>query len=254
MAPNGTLLAGGASVLRGSLYLPTGGQFYLKITDGDMPDTTPPAAGAAPQSMVSWHLQVVEVGKKTPDQNLTVYTPFFLPPDAAVLPPPVTPKLTDDQTHSALMVKGDNAEGSGFLVKTPDGTFVMTTLHLLANNPNIKILTSTGTPITPISLKGATDCDIALFAIKDNNYKYFSLATDIADTVEKGDKAVIPGITEANGEVFSMPAKVTKITPDTLAISANRLVPASSGAPLVHAETGRSYWRGHAHEKAGSFR
>lgn len=246
MAPDGTILAGGAGVLRGSLFLPMGGRFYLKVTDDSATAASPDSAAAPPatpdagaSSQPTWQLRVVELGTKTPpDQTLTVLTPFFAPPDSAILPPPVTPKLTDEQTRSALVVKGDNAEGSGFLVKTPDGTFVMTSLHLLAANPNVKILTSSGTPINPVSLKGATDCDIAMFAVKDAHYSYLPLAASVADTAKIGDRVVIPGINDGNTEVFSMPAKIINISPDRVDFN-NRLIPSSSGAPLVHADSGK---------------
>src|ERR1700761_5011859 len=42
MSSNGTLVAGASGVLRGSLFVPTGGQYYLKITDGTV--ATPPPA------------------------------------------------------------------------------------------------------------------------------------------------------------------------------------------------------------------
>jgi hypothetical protein len=43
LSNNGTLVAGASGVLRGSLFVPAGGQYYLKITDGTVPLATPPA-------------------------------------------------------------------------------------------------------------------------------------------------------------------------------------------------------------------
>lgn len=44
MSSNGTLIAGASGVLRGSLFVPAGGQYYLKITDGTVapPSPSPP--------------------------------------------------------------------------------------------------------------------------------------------------------------------------------------------------------------------
>jgi len=185
MSADGAIVAGAAGVLRGSLFVPLGGQFYLKVSDGTIapPPTTnappattnaPPAAStntapsadiAAPPAtddsastppgpIPSWHLQIVQLGKSvSADQALTVYTPFFMVPDSAItptapspdLPPPV---LTNDQVHAMVTIKGDNAQGAGFLMRAPDGVFVVTHLRLLAANPNLTLLTNTGAPIT----------------------------------------------------------------------------------------------------------
>src|SRR5476651_436529 len=46
MSADGTLVAGAAGVLRGSLFVPLGGQYYLKISDGTVP--LPATANAPP--------------------------------------------------------------------------------------------------------------------------------------------------------------------------------------------------------------
>jgi len=252
MSSDGTIVAGAAGVLRGSLFVPLGGQYYFKISDGttappapavsaapatksppstnaapatNSPPSTnaapatnsPPSTNAAPDSPpaespssadspapadeqpLSWHLQVVELGTSVAStQALTVYTPYFMMPDSAVTPAPAPPPappppvLTDDQVHSLVTIKGDNAQGFGFLVKSPDGTFVVTHLHLLAANPNVILSTDTGAVITVLSLKAATDCDLALFAIKDDHYHYLPLTTDATADVAIGDQIIIP--------------------------------------------------------------
>ena len=104
MSSDGIIIAGAAGVLRGSLFVPQGGQFYFKISDGTTPapaatDTNKSAPSAA-DSGVSWHLQVVQLEKNvTSDQALTVYTPYFIVPDSAItpvapLPKPPPPVLT----------------------------------------------------------------------------------------------------------------------------------------------------------------
>ena len=72
MSADGSIVAGSAGVLRGSLFLPLGGRFYFKINDDGQ-------AGSA--SDVSWHLQVVQVSPES--AGLTVYTPYFVPPDSS---------------------------------------------------------------------------------------------------------------------------------------------------------------------------
>jgi hypothetical protein len=317
MSADGTIVAGAAGVLRGSLFVPAGGQYYFKISDGTVAppsatieapaaDTTappvagtnaapsadtnappiagtnaapsaatnaPPVAGTnaapiaatnapsavpppaapliatppQPETAVSWHLQVVELGMSVAsNQALTVYTPFFIVPDSAVtavapppeLPPPV---LTDEQIRAVVAIKGDNAQGAGFLMRSPEGVFVVTHLHLLAGNPNIKIFTNSGATITTLSLKGAVDRDLAMFAIQDDHYSYLSLPADPANGVAQGDQVIIPNINQQADvlEVLSgRPGKVIAIGPERLDFD-NVVGPGSSGAPVIHVKSGK---------------
>ncbi|HEY0257652.1 MAG TPA: hypothetical protein VGC39_09440, partial [Candidatus Methylacidiphilales bacterium] len=222
MSADGTIVAGAAGVLRGSLFVPLGGSYYFKITDGTVGPATPPAAGTnappvtpAPSdadatpagsagSPIAWHLQVVQLESTVKsDQALTVYTPFFIMPDSAVTPvaAPVelpAPVLTEAQTHTVVTIKGDKAQGYGFLMRSHDGVFVVTHLHLLAGNPNVQLFTGSGAPITVLSLKGAVDRDLACFAIQDNHYAFLPLATADATGIQTGDQLIVPNISAAS--------------------------------------------------------
>jgi hypothetical protein len=319
MTSDGTIVAGAAGVLRGSLFVPLGGQYYLKISDGTVaaaspgmtnaapstnaPPTNPPpssatnsapagpgmtspstATNAAPAVMtnsvpavmtnavpgattnaaaavpppvpvesltpaqperpISWHLQVVEVGTSVAsDQALTVYTPFFIVPDTAVAPaatPPVLPPpvLSDDQAHSVVTIKGDEAQGTGFLVRSPDGTFVIAHLHLLAGNPNVKLFTSSGAPITTLSLKGALDRDLALFAIKDDHYSYLPLPPD-GKGVDAGDQVIIPDVGAQTSILLGKPGRIIGMSPEQIDFD-NDMGADSSGAPVIHVKSGNA--------------
>jgi len=293
MAADGTIVAGEAGVLRGSIFLPSGGQFYLKISEGIVPSadaaptpaapptattntaptnaaptaataptttTNVPPANASPSQAapatattnappaeptpVTWHLQVVELGASVASsQKLTVYEPFFVPPDSAINPVHVAPalpppKLTEEQSQAEVIIKGDNAQGAGFLLHTAEGHFVVTNLHLLSANPNIQILTSSGAPITTISLKGSVNRDIAMFAIQDANYSYLSLSADDASAAQEGDALVIPGIIQGVDGVISIPGKLVAMGPDEIEFN-NALNSGSSGAPVIHAKSGK---------------
>ena len=274
MSADGTIVAGASGVLRGSLFVPWGGQYYLKISDGtitpvantntslagstntapaastNMPYGIPPPAATngppatQPEPVVSWHLQVVELGKSVAsNQELNVYTPFFIVPDSAIIlaPPPLNvppPALTSGQIRAVVTVKGDNAQGAGFLMRSPDGTFVVTHLHLLAANPNVKIFTSTGAPITTLSLKGAVDRDLALFAIQDDHFSYLPLSTDVATSLNVGDQVIIPDIGQQNDVLLGKLGKVIGMAPDRIDFD-NVMSSDSSGAPVIQVESGK---------------
>jgi len=305
MSEDGTIVAGAAGVLRGSLFVPRGGQYYFKISDGTVasfavtnaapsaatnaapaadtnaapttdtnaapaastnvapaadtnaapavttnaPAVIPPPAAtdssspSSPEAVVSWHLQVVQLGTSVAsDQALTVYTPFFMVPDSAVTPvapppEPPPPVLTIEQVQAMVTIKGDNAQGSGFLMRSPDGTFVVTHLHLLAANPNVKIFTNSGTPITTLAVKGAVDRDLALFTIKDDHYNTLPLPTDDATSVQPGDQVIIPDIGQQAEVLLGRPGRVIGVGPERIDFE-NGMGPGSSGAPVIHVKSG----------------
>jgi hypothetical protein len=285
MSSDGTIVAGAAGVLRGSLFVPVGGQYYLKISDGtdpsppsvprppeiasppatnthpapvfntnaapvittNAPPTLPPSgeidtAPPPPEAIASWHLQVVQLGSSiTSDQALTVYTPFFTVPDSAITPadtpPPLPPPvLTEDESHTMVTIKGDNAQGAGFLMRSPDGVFVVTHLHLLAANPNVQLFTSSGAVITVLSLKGALDRDLALLTIQDNHYTYLPLADDKL-LILPGDQLIIPDIGEQVDMLLGKGGRVVGTSAERIDFD-NAMGPGSIGAPVIHVKSG----------------
>ena len=236
MSPDGTIVAGAAGVLRGSLFVPLGGRYYFKISDGTA------ASPSASEPAVSWHLQVVQLGTTVAaSQALTVYTPFFIFPDSAVTPvpaPPPPPVLTDEQARTVVTIKGDNAQGAGFLMRSPEGTFVVTHLHLLAANPNIQIFTRSGAPVTTLALKGAIDRDLALFAIRDDHYSYLPLPADAAKGVDAGDQVIIPDIGQQTDILLGKPGRIIGMSAERIDFD-NVMGPGSSGAPVIHVKSGK---------------
>jgi hypothetical protein len=327
MSADGTIVAGAAGVLRGSLFVPLGGQYYLKVSDGTVPPPTPPAApagttnaaptesstnappaadtnappstitnpppmagntappiadtNAAPVALtnappaadtnaapaaathappaaptpadadtappipvdVTWHLQIVQLGASVAaDQALTVYTPFFIVPDSAVtpvatpveLPPPV---LTDDQAKTVVTIKGDKAQGFGFLMRSPEGTFVVTHLHLLAGNPNVTLTTGSGVVISTLALKGATDRDLAMFAIQDNQFTYLPSPSDTPDSFQPGDQLIIPDVGAPSEILLGKPGRIVGTNAERIDFD-NPMGPGNTGSPVIHVKSG----------------
>jgi hypothetical protein len=269
MAVDGTIVAGAAGVLRGSLFVPLGGSYYFKISDGTVSPAAPPATsthgappvstnappvtpaptdadGAPPGTAGSpgaWHLQVVQLETTVKsDQALTVYTPYFIMPDSAItpvaipaeLPPPV---LTDNQARSVATIKGDNAQGYGFLMRSPDGVFVVTHLHLLAANPNVSLFTSTGAPIKVLSLKGAVDRDLALFGIQDNHYAYLPLPAADATAIKAGEQLIVPDIAAASTPLVGRGGQVIGMSQERIDFDTS-IATDNTGAPVIHVKSG----------------
>ena len=114
----------------------------------------------------------------------------------------------------------------------------MTNLHVIAANPNIRILTTTGAQIQTLALKGASDRDLAMFLIQDDHYTYLDLATDIKDTVQPGDEAITPGNSEGGEVVLNTKGKVLGIGPEKIEFD-NPIYHGNSGGPVFHTKSGK---------------
>jgi S1-C subfamily serine protease len=263
LSSDGTIITGAAGVFRGSIYEPKGGKFYFQV-DSNVPGfqgTMPP-----------WHLSVVETDDSSapapgPGRDVTFVPPSVQPPApdappaspmAAASPgaspataPAGTPApsatqpspagqaaLPGDKAAAVVMIEGDKAEGTGFLVKMSDGPAVITNLHVLANNPNIRILTNTGQQITVLGLKGATDRDLACFSIKDDNYSYLEINPAIGATVQPGDDVITPGNSQGGEVVLETHGTVLGVGPQRVEFS-NPIYHGNSGGPVYHTKSGK---------------
>ncbi len=255
LSSDGTIVAGTAGMFRGSFYLPKGGTYYLQVNGADNGPTAP------------WHLSVVELGgdsQSSPSVGLNGPEMNFVPPSvqppgntaanpaatnvlvnpapvaAVQTPAPAAPavNLTEDQTRAVVMIEGDNAEGTGFLVKGPDGPAVVTNIHVIAGNPNVRILTNTGAQIVVTGLKGAADRDLAMFSIQDAHYSYLDLNTDISNSVQPGDDVITPGNSQGGEVVLNTHGTVVGIGPERVEFS-NPIYHGNSGGPVFQTKTGK---------------
>jgi S1-C subfamily serine protease len=156
------------------------------------------------------------------------------PPPVAAAPATMTP---DQIARAVVIIKGDNASGTGFLVKTVDGPAVVTNIHVISDNPNLKILTNQNVEIVPLGLKGASDRDLALFSIQDANYTYLPMATDVSGTIQVGEDVITPGNSEGGSVVLNTSGKVMAIGPDRVEFS-NPIYHGNSGGPVFASKKG----------------
>ncbi|MCE0497917.1 MAG: serine protease [Methylacidiphilales bacterium] len=165
----------------------------------------------------------------------------------APAPPPTPPaspapasggKMTDDQARAVVLIVGDNAEGTGFLVKTADGPVVVTNIHVIANNPHLKVTTNSGAQVTLLSAKGASDRDLAMLAIQDANFNYLDLSTTISQTVQPGDEVITPGNSQGGEVMLNTAGKVLGIGPERIEFD-NPIYHGNSGGPIFHTKSGK---------------
>jgi len=244
---NGNVLAGvgGAG---GTLYVPTGGSYKLRVSPNDpnrkqwrveidqvgaAGQTVPPGNVASlyvPPDMVA-NSQAITAS--SPSSNLSFQGQGSSTPD-----PSSGAKLTPAQAAAVVLIRGDNAEGTGFLVKTAAGSFVVTNQHVISANPHVQITTTGGAVITPAGLTGAADRDLAMIPIKDNNYSYLEMASDVASTVQIGDVVVTPGNSQGGDVMLNTNGTVLALGPQKVEIS-NPIYHGNSGGPIIHIKSGK---------------
>ena len=142
------------------------------------------------------------------------------------------------QFKALVTIKGDSTSGLGFLVKTENGPVVVTNIQLISNNPNLKITTSTGSPITILSYKGASDREVAVIPIQDGPYTYLDLADDISTIAQPGDEVITPGNDKDGAVILNSLGKIRGIGPDRCEFS-NPVAPGTNGGPVFHVKSGK---------------
>lgn len=146
--------------------------------------------------------------------------------------------MTEAQARAVVVIKGDNSEGTGFLIKTAAGPMVVTNQHVLDANPHLQISTSDGRQVEFTGLQGASDRDLAMIPIKDNGYSYLELATDVGNTVQVGDVVVTPGNSQGGEVLLNTSGRVNALGPQRLEIS-NPIYHGNSGGPIFHVKSGK---------------
>ncbi|MEJ0000507.1 MAG: serine protease [Verrucomicrobiota bacterium] len=114
----------------------------------------------------------------------------------------------------------------------------MTNIHVIADNPNLKVTTNTGAFVTVLSQKCASDRDLALLAVQDAGYSFLDLAPDISAVVQPGDQVITPGNSEGGGVMLNTAGKVLGIGPDRIEID-NPIYHGNSGGPVFHPKSGK---------------
>jgi S1-C subfamily serine protease len=273
--PDGTIVAGGAGMESASIFLASGGRYKLRITPspdsphapwrvkvvpigppgGTMTASTdifvPPdmkrrtLASVSPDGVVPIVPQAtrgggtVSGGAGTPDSGVPIVgslaagTPTTPPAPAA---PPV--KITDAQARALVLIKGDNSEGTGFLVRLPTGPVVVTNLHVIAANPHLQITTSGGQSVKFSGLQGASDRDLAMIPIQDDHYSYLEMATDLVSAVQVGDQVVTPGNSLGGDTLLNTGGTIVSLGPQKVEIS-NPVYHGNSGGPIIHVKSGK---------------
>jgi hypothetical protein len=88
-----------------------------------------------------------------------------------------------------------------------------------------------------LSMKGASDRDLAMLAIEDGNYNYLQMAPDISAIVQPGDEVITPGNSEGGEVMLNTTGKILGIGPERIEFD-NPIYHGNSGGPVFHVKSG----------------
>lgn len=145
---------------------------------------------------------------------------------------------TTDPTPAVVVISGDNRQGTGFLIKTPEGSFVLTTTQVIANNPHLVVTTSSGAPVTVLSAQCAADRDLARLAVKDAGLPFLDLAADVSKIAAVGDDISTPINSQSGAAILSVTGKVLGIGAQRVDFT-NPIAKGNGGGPIFHVKSGK---------------
>jgi cell division septation protein DedD len=235
----GSVEASGSGVYIPPDMTPSAGPPGGGVTEEGMPHgvhTVTPTTAAAPKAPGG--TTPVTVTPPTGNSTASTTAPASPTPAAPSTNAGAPAKMTELQARAVVVIKGDNAEGTGFLVKTATGPMVITNQHVIEANPHLQIITSDGQTVKYTDLEGAADRDLAMIPIQDNNYSYLELATDVGNTVQVGDAVVTPGNSEGGDVLLNTTGQVVALGPQKVEIS-NPIFHGNSGGPIFHVKSGK---------------
>jgi hypothetical protein len=228
-----TVVAGATGRSLGSLYVPVGGTYRLRVK------------GTSP---IAWDIKIYAVKTAPSDEDYYSPTdgPAYKPVAAGTHPAPALPvtppkpappvaaplpsALTSKQLQSIVTIKGDRAEGAGFFMKHGADTVLVTTQRLIADNPNWQAFSANGSPVQVTKIQGGSDRDVAMLSVKD--FGYTALTEGDPMKLQPGDKLLTA---EANGASLP-PLSVDSLDQRRVVVDELRPV---EGSPLVLARSGR---------------
>ena len=233
-----TVVAGTTGRNIGSLYMPQGGTFRIRVK-GEDPIVWDVAVyaldkTAPPDDTASDYYFPTDGPAFKPIADVPVTNPPPVAPEVVPVlppaPPPLPTQLSADQLHCMVVIKGDRTQGTGFFIKLGGEKVIMTAQQVIANNPNWKVLSSNGVVVQVTKIDGATDRDVATLSVKD--FGFPALEPGDSSAVLVGD-TVLTGASD--GSIFPA-AAVTAVTPQRIDIDQLHALP---GCPVVLARTGQ---------------
>ncbi len=138
---------------------------------------------------------------------------------------------------SLVIVEGKEGSGSGALLAIKGGNYILTNIHVLAENPGVTFTSASGKKLTVGDPEFAQGHDIARLTTNEK-LTPLPVMTRVDQTVKIGDDIVIFGNSKGEGVFAPLEGHVTAIGPRRIEIDA-AIVHGDSGSPIIHVKSGK---------------
>ena len=136
------------------------------------------------------------------------------------------------EVRSCLVeVRGDNGSGTGFFVEIKGRNFIVTNLHVLSGNKEVKFYAANGETVNIGTMFGAEDYDIALIQVS-SPIATLSVQEKIDQQKLEDKKVIVPGNALGDGVFSAIKGKVLAVGPQLIEVDA-KFVSGHSGSPII---------------------
>lgn len=148
-----------------------------------------------------------------------------------------TAELVSKFQNSLAVIEGENGVGSGFVCKLEGQPWLMTNIHVLANNPQPRFRTMNGQDLTLGPSVLGVNHDIFRGTVPETD-QMLEVMPDLDQNLKIGDEIVVLGNPEGAGVIKPLEGRVVGIGPNLVEVDAP-FVQGNSGSPIIHVATGK---------------
>lgn len=146
-------------------------------------------------------------------------------------------KLSMEKRNALVVIEGDVGRGTGFLATIKAAPFVVTNIHVIAGNKNLRARTPDGLTLTLGGTFVAKNADIAIIKVMNQEpLSYFEIEDHPHLSHLEGDDVIIPGNSQGGGTILHASGKIVGIGPDKIEHSVPTF-PGNSGSPIISVKT-----------------
>lgn len=136
-----------------------------------------------------------------------------------------------------VVIEGSKGRGSGFVCNVGGQPFLMTNIHVMANNPQPKFNTMNGKSLTVGASSLGVDHDIFKGALTEAPTS-LEILENLDQTAKIGDPIAVLGNPEGAGVIKPLEGRIVGIGPNLVEVDAP-FVQGNSGSPIIHIPTGK---------------
>lgn len=142
-------------------------------------------------------------------------------------------ELPVEKKRAVVIIEGDSGRGTGFVAKINDILFVVTNIHVIKDNKNLKFMTMDGDTISTSDVYAAKDYDIAILRLTEQHrVNFFDISSDVFSDVSVGTEVLIPGNSLGDGTILQTRGAVVAVGPKLLEHDAPTFA-GNSGSPII---------------------